>query len=50
MALLALTRQDPTLCAIAERHGRAPVEVAVAWAVQRGTSCLPKSTKEEHLR
>lgn len=42
--------QDPTLCAIAERHGCSPAEVAVAWAVQRGTSCLPKSTKEEHLR
>ncbi|PRW45679.1 aldehyde oxidoreductase isoform B [Chlorella sorokiniana] len=42
--------QDPTLRGIAERHGRSPAEVAVAWAVQRGTSCLPKSTKEEHLR
>lgn len=42
--------QDPTLRSIAERHGRSPAEVAVAWAVQRGTSCLPKSTQEAHLR
>lgn len=24
--------------------------VTCSWAVQRGTSCLPKSTKESHLR
>lgn len=42
--------QDETLRGIAEKHGRAPAEVLVAWALRRGTSCLPKSTKAEHLR
>ncbi|EFN52545.1 hypothetical protein CHLNCDRAFT_138982 [Chlorella variabilis] len=41
---------DATLLEIAERHGRSPADVLVSWAVQRGTSCLPKSTKEAHLR
>ncbi|KAI3430220.1 hypothetical protein D9Q98_004818 [Chlorella vulgaris] len=42
--------QDSTLREIAERHGKSPADVLVSWAVQRGTSCLPKSTKESHLR
>ncbi|PSC70237.1 low CO2-induced aldose reductase isoform B [Micractinium conductrix] len=42
--------QDATLRGIADKHGRAPAEVLVSWAVQRGTSCLPKSTKPDHLR
>ncbi|KAL4420161.1 hypothetical protein ABPG77_008297 [Micractinium sp. CCAP 211/92] len=45
-----LLMQDETLKRVAEKHNKSPADILVSWAVQRGTACLPKSTKEEHLR
>ncbi|KAL4428139.1 hypothetical protein ABPG75_002228 [Micractinium tetrahymenae] len=45
-----LLMQDETLKRIAERHHKSPADILVSWAVQRGTACLPKSTKKEHLK
>lgn len=42
--------KDPTVTAIATKHGKSAADVVIAWAVQRGTSCLPKSTNPDHLR
>eukprot|EP00887_Chlorella_sp_A99_P004120 scaffold23.g4120.t1 len=39
---------DPTVTAIATKHGKSAADVVIAWA--RGTSCLPKSTNPDHLR
>ena len=41
---------DPVLTAIARRVGRTPAQVALAWAVQRGTAFLTTSTTEGHIR
>ncbi len=35
--------EDPVITAIAERVGRSPAQVALAWAVQRGTALLTTS-------
>jgi diketogulonate reductase-like aldo/keto reductase len=35
---------------IARRLGRTPAQVALAWAVQRGTAFLTTSTNPEHIR
>lgn len=40
---------EPVLSDIATRHGLAPAQVLVAWAVQRGTSLIPKSTNPARL-
>jgi diketogulonate reductase-like aldo/keto reductase len=46
--------EDPVITGIAERLGMTPAQVALSWAVQRGTACLTTSTKphriEEKLR
>lgn len=36
--------------AAAEAHEKTPAQVVLRWAVQRGTSIIPKSTSEAHLR
>jgi len=36
---------DPVITGIAERLGKTPAQVALAWAVQRGTAFLTTSTK-----
>jgi diketogulonate reductase-like aldo/keto reductase len=41
---------DPVLTAIALRVGKTPAQVALAWAVQRGTAFLTTSTTEPHIR
>jgi alcohol dehydrogenase (NADP+) len=41
--------EDPVIAAIANRHGISPAQVLVAWAVQRGTSAIPKSTNPARL-
>jgi len=41
---------DPTITIIAQRIHKTPAQVALAWAVQRGTSFLTTSTSLGHIR
>jgi alcohol dehydrogenase (NADP+) len=41
---------DPTIQAIARQAHRTPAQVALAWAVQRGTAVLTTSTDPGHIR
>ncbi len=40
---------DPAIVAIAERIGASPAQVLIAWALQRGTSVIPKSVNPGRL-
>lgn len=40
---------DPVIAAIAQRRQATPAQVALAWALQRGYSVIPSSTKRENL-
>lgn len=35
--------EDPTITAIAQRYGVSPAQVAISWAIHRGTAVIPKS-------
>ena len=41
---------DPVITAIAQRVHKTPAQVALAWAVQRGTALLTTSTKPNHIQ
>jgi diketogulonate reductase-like aldo/keto reductase len=41
---------DPAIVAIARRLDRTPAQVALAWAVQRGTALLTTSVKPNRIR
>ncbi|MGY0569894.1 aldo/keto reductase [Bradyrhizobium sp. RDM12] len=41
---------DPVIAAIAQRVHKTPAQVALAWAVQRGTAFLTTSTKPQRIR
>jgi diketogulonate reductase-like aldo/keto reductase len=41
---------DPVLISIAQDAHKTPAQVALAWAVQRGTAFLTTSTSPEHIR
>lgn len=41
---------DPVIRNIARRLGRTPAQVALAWAIQRGTALLTTSTNPDHIR
>jgi diketogulonate reductase-like aldo/keto reductase len=41
---------DPVITSIAQRVGKTPAQVALAWAVQRGTAFLTTSTKPHNIR
>jgi len=41
--------RDPTLVAIAERHGKTPGQVVLRWHVQSGRTALPKTSKAERM-
>lgn len=41
---------DPVITAIAERLGKTPAQIALAWAVQRGTAFLTTSVKPQRIR
>src|SRR6202162_5970401 len=41
---------DPVITAIARRVNKTPAQVALAWAVQRGTACLTTSTTPHRIR
>jgi diketogulonate reductase-like aldo/keto reductase len=40
---------DPVITAIAERLGKTPAQIALAWAVQRGTAFLTTSTNPRRI-
>jgi diketogulonate reductase-like aldo/keto reductase len=40
---------DPIITGIAKRIGKTPAQVALAWAVQRGTAYLTTSTKPDRI-
>jgi diketogulonate reductase-like aldo/keto reductase len=42
--------EDPVITAIAQRVGKTPAQVALAWAVQRGTAFLTTSTKPARIQ
>jgi diketogulonate reductase-like aldo/keto reductase len=41
---------DPAIVAIAQRLHRTPAQVALAWAIQRGTALLTTSVKPDRIR
>jgi diketogulonate reductase-like aldo/keto reductase len=41
---------DPVITAIAERLHRTPAQIALAWAVQRGTAFLTTSTNPRRIQ
>ena len=41
---------DPVITAIAQRIHKTPAQVALAWAVQRGTALLTTSTSPRHIQ
>ena len=41
---------DPVITAIAQRVNKTPAQVALAWAVHRGTAFLTTSTKPQRIR
>jgi alcohol dehydrogenase (NADP+) len=41
---------DPVIKAIAQRVDKTPAQVALAWAVQRGSAMLTTSTNPDHIR
>ena len=42
--------EDPVITAIARRVGKTPAQIALAWAVQRGTALLTTSTSRPHMQ
>jgi len=42
--------EDPVIAAIAQHVHKTPAQVALAWAVQRGTTFLTTSTKPQRIR
>jgi diketogulonate reductase-like aldo/keto reductase len=42
--------EDPVITAIAQRVRKTPAQVALAWAVQRGTTFLTTSTKPQRIQ
>jgi diketogulonate reductase-like aldo/keto reductase len=42
--------RDPVIAAIAQREHKTPAQVALAWAVQRGTAFLTTSTKPQRIQ
>jgi diketogulonate reductase-like aldo/keto reductase len=43
------TLEDPTIGAIAKKHGKSPAQVMLRWHVQEGRSVIPKSTKPARI-
>eukprot|EP01034_Spumella_vulgaris_P025770 gene25770-32260_t len=41
--------ENPSVIAIAESVGKTPAQVAIRWAVQRGTSVVPKSSTASRI-
>jgi diketogulonate reductase-like aldo/keto reductase len=43
------TLEDPVITEIADRHGKSPAQIMLAWGVQEGRSVIPKSTKPARI-
>ncbi|KAJ3272441.1 hypothetical protein HDV01_005510 [Terramyces sp. JEL0728] len=41
---------DSVVAEIAKRNGKTPAQVLISWAVQRGTSAIPKSSNKERIK
>ena len=41
--------KDPVLLKIAENHHKSSAQVMIRWAIQRGTVCIPKSSKPARI-
>jgi len=41
--------EDPVIARVARKHAAAPAQVLIAWAIQRGTSVIPKSSNPARL-
>ena len=41
--------REPAVLEIARKHGKSAAQVVLRWAVQRGTSAIPKSSKPHRL-
>ncbi|HKT03698.1 MAG TPA: aldo/keto reductase [Rugosimonospora sp.] len=41
--------QDPTIGAVAAKHGKTPAQVMLRWHLQRGRSAIPKSTNPTRI-
>ena len=41
--------KDPVLLKIAENHHKTSAQVMIRWAIQRGTVCIPKSSKPARI-
>lgn len=41
--------EDPTILALADRHGRSPAQIMLRWAIQQGRSVIPKSTHPRRI-
>jgi diketogulonate reductase-like aldo/keto reductase len=48
--LIPRVLDEPVITRIAERVGKTPAQVALAWAVQRGTAFLTTSTKPANIQ
>ena len=42
--------KNPVICDLASRHNRSPGQIALRWAIQRGTAAIPKSANSLHLK
>jgi len=42
--------ENPTIVEIAKTHGYSPAQVLIRWAIQRGTSVIPKSVNPERIK
>ncbi len=42
--------KDPAILSIAAEHDASPAQILIAWALQRGTAVIPKSTNEARLK
>jgi diketogulonate reductase-like aldo/keto reductase len=40
---------DPTLAAVAEKHGVSPAQVSLAWLRERDVAAIPKATGRDHI-
>lgn len=40
---------DPAITAVAERLGRSPAQIVIAWHLAKGFSVIPKASSPEHL-